>query len=361
MTSPIADLILVQDRVVPTVERLMREHDPDVVGLSVMTFQRRTALRLIRLIRAIKPSVIVVAGGYDPSLAPEAYERAVERRRLRRPRRRGADVPRAAAGARAQRRRRRAHPGTHVPATRASPAGRVHAHAGAAGQPARRRRLELPDRGARVLAGYTFLGRPDRHRRNVARLHLRLQLLLDHRDARPQLPHLRLHARPGGHRRRPRPRRARDLPGRRQHHARTSRASRRCAAAIVDAGLNDIHYIVQAMTSSIASHGDGAGAADAQGGVSLRLPRHRERPRRRSRVPARVGEERAARRRAAGRQRDASRRSTRCTRPASRSSAASSSAIRTTRARRSRRTWRSRDGTSTGPTSSTRRRIRARR
>src|SRR5829696_2055209 len=69
----IADLILVQDRVAATVERLMRHHDPDVVGLSVMTFQRRTALRLVRLMRAIKPSVTVVAGGYDPSLAPEAY------------------------------------------------------------------------------------------------------------------------------------------------------------------------------------------------------------------------------------------------------------------------------------------------
>src|SRR3954471_14497166 len=70
----VADLILVQHAVVPTVERLMREHDPEVVGLSVMTFQRRTALRLIRVIRAIKPDVSVVAGGYDPSLAPEAYE-----------------------------------------------------------------------------------------------------------------------------------------------------------------------------------------------------------------------------------------------------------------------------------------------
>src|SRR5215217_2334944 len=70
----VADLILVQDRVVSTVERLMREHDPDVVGLSVMTFQRRTALRLVRLVRSIKPGVTVVAGGYDPSLAPEAYE-----------------------------------------------------------------------------------------------------------------------------------------------------------------------------------------------------------------------------------------------------------------------------------------------
>src|SRR5688572_10556311 len=70
----VADLILVQDRVLPTIERLMREHDPQVVGLSIMTFQRQTALRIIKRIRAIKPSVIVVAGGYDPSLASEAYE-----------------------------------------------------------------------------------------------------------------------------------------------------------------------------------------------------------------------------------------------------------------------------------------------
>src|SRR3954453_22393310 len=69
----VADLILVQHAIAPTIERLMREQDPDVVGLSVMTFQRRTALRLIRLIRSIKPSVTVVAGGYDPSLAAEAY------------------------------------------------------------------------------------------------------------------------------------------------------------------------------------------------------------------------------------------------------------------------------------------------
>src|SRR5215471_16077210 len=69
----IADLILAQYTVRPTIERLMRECDPDVVGLSIMTFQRRTALRIVRLLRSIKPGVRVVAGGYDPSLAPEAY------------------------------------------------------------------------------------------------------------------------------------------------------------------------------------------------------------------------------------------------------------------------------------------------
>src|SRR5688572_19334665 len=70
----IGDLILVQDRVAATVERLMRDFAPDVVGLSIMTFQRRTALRLVRLLRRLQPTIKIVAGGYDPSLAPEAYE-----------------------------------------------------------------------------------------------------------------------------------------------------------------------------------------------------------------------------------------------------------------------------------------------
>src|SRR5512140_1575458 len=69
-----ADLICVQDRVAATVERLVRERQPDIVGLSVMTFQRRTALAIAALIKTIDPRARIVAGGYDPSLAPEAYE-----------------------------------------------------------------------------------------------------------------------------------------------------------------------------------------------------------------------------------------------------------------------------------------------
>src|SRR5207237_10045305 len=69
----IADLILAQSRVRETVERLMREVRPDLVGLSVMTFQRSTARRIISLARAIDPAVTVVVGGYDPSLAPDAW------------------------------------------------------------------------------------------------------------------------------------------------------------------------------------------------------------------------------------------------------------------------------------------------
>src|SRR5215813_11353467 len=60
----VADLILVQRQVRETVLRLLSERRPDVVGLSVMTFQRRTAKRLIELIRAKVPEAKIVVGGY---------------------------------------------------------------------------------------------------------------------------------------------------------------------------------------------------------------------------------------------------------------------------------------------------------
>ncbi len=70
----VADLILAQTSVPETVTRLVASHRPDVVGLSVMTFQRKTARKVIALVRAIRPEAMIVVGGYDPSLAPEHYE-----------------------------------------------------------------------------------------------------------------------------------------------------------------------------------------------------------------------------------------------------------------------------------------------
>jgi radical SAM superfamily enzyme YgiQ (UPF0313 family) len=70
----VADLVLCHGAVRETLVRLIQEFNPDVIGLSVMTFQRRTAARIIGLARALRPSVKIVVGGYDPSLAPEAYE-----------------------------------------------------------------------------------------------------------------------------------------------------------------------------------------------------------------------------------------------------------------------------------------------
>ena len=70
----VADLILAQTTVPETVTRLVASHRPDVVGLSVMTFQRKTARKVIALVRALRPEATIVVGGYDPSLAPEHYE-----------------------------------------------------------------------------------------------------------------------------------------------------------------------------------------------------------------------------------------------------------------------------------------------
>jgi anaerobic magnesium-protoporphyrin IX monomethyl ester cyclase len=69
----VADLILAQERVRATIEDLLVKFQPDLVGLSVMTFQRKTAKKIIDLVRAVKPGVLIAVGGYDPSMAPGAY------------------------------------------------------------------------------------------------------------------------------------------------------------------------------------------------------------------------------------------------------------------------------------------------
>ena len=250
-TVSIADLILVQDRVGPTVERLVRTLDPDLVGLSVMTFQRRTALRLTTLIRSLKPQVTVVAGGYDPSLAPEAYDSPAS----------GIDFIVRGEGELTFSRLLRAL-SEHEPVDRieglsfrtAPDRGFTH------GAPRTVTRLDsgelnLPNRAARVLGGYTFLGRPidivetsrgctydcsfcsiiEMRGRNFHAFDF-TRVLADIADARA--------------------RGARAIFLVDDNITLNVARFEALCAAIVDAGLNDIHYIVQAMTSSIANHGD---------------------------------------------------------------------------------------------------------
>jgi radical SAM superfamily enzyme YgiQ (UPF0313 family) len=69
----IADLVLAQSSVQATVIRLIEQLQPRLVGLSVMTFQRSTARRIISLIKSRKPDVLIAVGGYDPSLAPDEW------------------------------------------------------------------------------------------------------------------------------------------------------------------------------------------------------------------------------------------------------------------------------------------------
>jgi radical SAM superfamily enzyme YgiQ (UPF0313 family) len=245
----IADLVLVQSSVRSTVERLVRERRPDVVGLSVMTYQRATARRVISLVRSLHPDVRIIVGGYDPSLAPEAYmhpaigvdhivrgEGDVTFRELIR----ALDAGRSP----------EAIPGvwSRTPSGFTRTAGRPPARLEAGD-------VRRPARAARALPGYTFLGRPidvvetsrgctfdcsfcsiiEMRGRNFHRFPIE-HVIADIRDARD--------------------RGARavfivddnvtlDVP----------RFESICEA-IRDAGLNDIDYLVQAMTASIAAGGD---------------------------------------------------------------------------------------------------------
>jgi radical SAM superfamily enzyme YgiQ (UPF0313 family) len=244
----VADLILVQRAVRETVERLVRERQPDLVGLSVMTFQRRTALQIARLVRALRPQARLVAGGYDPSLAPHAYEDP----------RRGVDFVVRGEGDLTFRDLVRAlERGTPLSAIRGlsyrdgdrfrhNPDRRVSSLDDGG--------VALPRRGARVLSGYTFLGRPidvvetsrgctydcsfcsiiEMRGRNF-HTYTFDRVLADIADART--------------------RGARAIFLVDDNITLNVRRFEGLCRAIVRAGLTDIHYIVQAMTSSMAEHG----------------------------------------------------------------------------------------------------------
>jgi len=244
----IADLVLAQASVRTTVERLMHDFAPELVGLSVMTFQRSTARRIIALIRSIAPSTRVVVGGYDPSLAPDVWthpdlgidaivrgEGELTFRELVRAMEHGTPLS--------------AIPGLWYrdgTAFRRNP-GRPVAAVEDGG-------IARPNRAARVLSGYTMLGRQvdvvetsrgctfdcsfcsiiEMRGRNFHRFPLE-RVLADIADARA--------------------RGARaiffvddnitiDVP----------RFERLCQG-IIDAGFNDIDYIVQGMTAPFATHG----------------------------------------------------------------------------------------------------------
>ena len=245
----IADLILTQSSVQSTVTRLMRELRPELVGLSVMTFQRSTARRIISLVKSINPDAKIVVGGYDPSLAPDAWthpalsvdyivrgEGDITFRELVR----ALEHNRPLSGIEGLWYRTPAGMQRNLPRSVTT---------------LERGEIKPPRRDGRVLSGYTYMGRPidvietsrgctfdcsfcsiiEMRGRNFHRLPIE-RVVADIRDARD--------------------RGARalfivddnitiDVP----------RFEALCRA-IVEAGLDDIHYLVQAMTASIAQHGE---------------------------------------------------------------------------------------------------------
>jgi anaerobic magnesium-protoporphyrin IX monomethyl ester cyclase len=242
----VADLILVQRKVRETVIRLMREFHPEVVGLSVMTFQRRTAARIVNLLRELEPKVKLVAGGYDPSLAPKAYtQMAVDYLVRGEGELTFRDLLRAIEARSGFERicglsYRDGNDWFH------NPDRSVHRLEGGA--------LKLPNRAARVLRGYTLLGR------QVDVVETSRGCTYDCSfcsivEMRGRNFHTYSFDRVLA-----------DISDARAHGARTiflvddnitlnvGRFQALCQA-IIDAKLNGLDYFVQAMTSAIAAHG----------------------------------------------------------------------------------------------------------
>ena len=245
----IADLILVRQRVRETVERLLAELQPSIVGLSIMTFQRHTARKIIELVRARFPSALIVVGGYDPSLASDVYEQAgwnvdvivrgegdITFRELVRAVERGAGLSGIAGLSYRDGDRFVRNPDRSVSTL--------------AGEDVR-----LPRRAARVLSGYTFIGRPidvvetsrgctydcsfcsiiEMRGRNFHTWSVE-RVLADIADARA--------------------RGARAIFIVDDNITLNIARFETLCRAICDAGFNDVDYIVQAMTSSIAARGE---------------------------------------------------------------------------------------------------------
>jgi anaerobic magnesium-protoporphyrin IX monomethyl ester cyclase len=243
----IADLILVQGRVGPTIARLMREIQPDVVGLSVMTFQRDTAMNVARLIHRLRPETRIVAGGYDPSLAPDAYDACLPIEWLVR-----------GEGELTLRELLRALEAGGAPESIAglsyrSGGGLVH-NPDRPVAALKSADLRLPDRGARVLGGYTLLGRQADvvETSRGCTYDCSFCSIIEMRGRN-------FHAYPIE-------RVLADIADARRHGARAiflvddnitldvGRFEALCQA-IVESGLSDVDYVVQAMTSPIAEHG----------------------------------------------------------------------------------------------------------
>lgn len=64
----IADLILRRDRVAETVRELISKYQPDVVGLTAMSFQFATARKIASLIKGLNKNIKIVLGVYHATV-----------------------------------------------------------------------------------------------------------------------------------------------------------------------------------------------------------------------------------------------------------------------------------------------------
>ncbi len=64
----LADLILRRTRIAETIKELLLQYQPDIVGLSAMSFQFATAKRIADFIKSLKKDIKIVLGGYHATL-----------------------------------------------------------------------------------------------------------------------------------------------------------------------------------------------------------------------------------------------------------------------------------------------------
>jgi anaerobic magnesium-protoporphyrin IX monomethyl ester cyclase len=64
----VADLVLVKQKSEEYVREFLRIHQPNLVGLSCMSFQYPTAIKLARLVKEYDKNILTVFGGYHPTL-----------------------------------------------------------------------------------------------------------------------------------------------------------------------------------------------------------------------------------------------------------------------------------------------------
>lgn len=64
----LADLVLKRKTLLPSITKVIEEHHPDIVGLSAMTFQFHTARRIASFIKGMRNNIQIVLGGYHATL-----------------------------------------------------------------------------------------------------------------------------------------------------------------------------------------------------------------------------------------------------------------------------------------------------
>ncbi|HIE26097.1 TPA: B12-binding domain-containing radical SAM protein [Candidatus Poribacteria bacterium] len=72
----VADLVLVKPKAEEYVGEFLRIHQPRLVGLSCMSFQYPTAIKLARLVKEYDKTILTVLGGYHPTLMYEEIARS---------------------------------------------------------------------------------------------------------------------------------------------------------------------------------------------------------------------------------------------------------------------------------------------